>query len=89
MSTLTLIIVGIALLFFGARVKASMGKVLDLVDDGLDVGSVHMKAMKEDAHLSAQLNSIEKKAELSKRLKKFDIKDDKGQAITLDSLQTK
>lgn len=89
MSTLTLIIVGIALLFFGARVKASMGKVLDLVDDGLDVGSVHMKAMKDDAHLSAQLNSIEKKAELSKRLKKFDIKDDKGQAITLDSLQTK
>ena len=89
MNTLTLIIIGIALLFFGARVKASMGKVLDLVDDGLDVGSVHMKAMKDDAHLSAQLNSIEKKAELSKRLKKFDIKDDKGQAITLDSLQTK
>ena len=89
MTTLTFIIVGIALLFFGARVKASLGKVLDLVDDGLDVGSVHMKAMKDDAHLSAQLNSIEKKAELSKRLKKFDIKDDKGQAITLDSLQTK
>ena len=89
MNTLTFIIVGIALLFFGARVKASMGKVLDLVDDGLDVGSVHMKAMKDDAHLSAQLNSIEKKAELSKRLKKFDIKDDKGQAISLDSLQTK
>ena len=89
MNTLTLIIIGIALLFFGARVKASMGKVLDLVDDGLDVGSVHMKAMKDDAHLSAQLNSIEKKAELSKRLKKFDIKDDKGQAISLDSLQTK
>ena len=89
MNTLTFIIVGIALLFFGARVKASLGKVLDLVDDGLDVGSVHMKAMKDDAHLSAQLNSIEKKAELSKRLKKFDMKDDSGQAITLDSLKSK
>lgn len=89
MTTLTFIIVGIALLFFGARVKASMGKVLDLVDDGLDVGSVHMKAMKNDAALSAELNSIEKKAELAKRLKNFDLKDENGNAITLDSLKVK
>lgn len=89
MTTLTFVILGIALLFFGARVKASMGKVLDLVDDGLDVGSVHMKAMKADAKLSAELNSIEKKAELSKRLNKFNLKDAKGNAITLDSLKVK
>ena len=89
MTTFTFVVLAIALLFFGARVKASMGKVLDLVDDGLDVGSVHMKAMKADAKLSAELNSIEKKAELSKRLNKFNLKDAKGQAITLDSLKVK
>lgn len=89
MTTFTFVVLAIALLFFGARVKASLGKVLDLVDDGLDVGSVHMKAMKADAKLSAELNSIEKKAELSKRLNKFNLKDAKGQAITLDSLKVK
>ena len=89
MTTFTFVVLAIALLFFGARVKASLGKVLDLVDDGLDVGSVHMKAMKADAKLSAELNSIEKKQELSKRLNKFNLKDAKGQAITLDSLKVK
>lgn len=89
MSTLTVIIIALAIMFFGARVKASMGKALDLLDDGLDVGAVHMKAMKNDAKLSAELNSIEKKAELSKRLNKFNLKDAKGNAITLDSLKVK
>lgn len=89
MSTLTVIIIALAIMFFGARVKASMGKALDLLDDGLDVGAVHMKAMKTDAKLSAELNSIEKKAELSKRLNKFNLKDAKGNAITLDSLKVK
>ena len=89
MTTLTFIIIGIALLFFGARFKSTISNILDIVDDGLAVGKVHVEAMREDAHLSAQLNSIEKKAEPSKRLKKFDMKDDSGQAITLDSLKSK
>ena len=87
--TPTIIIICIVALFFAARFKSTISNILDIVDDGLAVGKVHVEAMREDAHLSAQLNSIEKKAELSKRLKKFDMKDDSGQAITLDSLKSK
>jgi hypothetical protein len=86
MSTLTLVLVITALLFFGSRIKASVSKVLDLVDDGLDVGSVHMSNMKKDAKLSSKLNSIEKRAELQKRLKKFDLKNDKGDALDINDL---
>lgn len=88
MSTITLIIIAVAILFFGARVKASMSKVLDLVDDGLDVAQAHTKAMREDAELSAQLNSMEKREELQKRLNKHAGKTGTD-AITLESLATK
>lgn len=86
MSPLMIAIIVIVILFFGSRLKASVSKLLDLVDDGLDVGSVHMASMKKDAKLSSKLNSIEKRAELAKRLKKFDLKNDKGDDLGIDDL---
>ena len=92
MSVFMIALLVVGLVFFGARIKQTMSKSLDIVDNvldkadkALDVTDVYIDAWASDAKDAAEISSAKRKYQLQDELAKLnkELVDNCKKAITL------